>query len=308
MAQLTRFLCLGNLTIDDTVMPDGRTAMASPGGNTLYAAIGARVWTDDVAMVTRKGEGYPPEILDALHRAGYETDGLVPSPLPRIRQWQLYDVEGGRTYVRLASSPNYAEATPAPGEIPGHLASGAVACHVCPVPVPVQEPLIRWSRERGLLTTVDPHHEWVRGREAEWRRILPLVDVFLPSREEAKELLGGWPGPLAAARALAGWGARLVCLKLGADGALVYDAVTERSWRIPTVTQAPVDTTGCGDAFCGGFLVGWTEAGDPVTGARYGTVSASFVAAGFGAGHALVPDRPEGQRRLAALAAWEGEG
>jgi hypothetical protein len=36
------------------------------------------------------------------------------------------------------------------------------------------------------------------------------------------------------------------------------------------------DPTGCGNAFCGGFLVGWLEHRDLVTGALYGSVAASF--------------------------------
>lgn len=36
------------------------------------------------------------------------------------------------------------------------------------------------------------------------------------------------------------------------------------------------DPTGCGNAFCGGFLVGWLENRDLLTGALYGSVAASF--------------------------------
>lgn len=36
------------------------------------------------------------------------------------------------------------------------------------------------------------------------------------------------------------------------------------------------DPTGCGNAFCGGFLVGWLEHRDLLTGALYGSVAASF--------------------------------
>lgn len=301
MEALARYLVFGNLTIDDTVMPDGRTAMGSAGGNVLYAAIGARVWSDDVAMVSRLGRGYPEDLLADMRRCGYRTDGLVPVAHNSIRQWQLYDREGGRNYLRLPSAPPYDLMSPLPEEVPEGLAADAEACHIAPMPLPIQERLVHWARDHGLRVILDPHHEWVDGVEEQWRRVLPLVDVFLPSREEAVKLLNGWPGAEEAARTLHRWGAPAVCLKLGPDGALAYDGRTGVSQRVATIIEHPVDTTGCGDAFCGGFLVGWAPAGDLVTGAWYGTVSASFVAADFGARHAFLVDRAESTARLQRL-------
>ena len=36
-------IVVGNLTVDDIVHPNGETTMASPGGNTIYAATGKSV-------------------------------------------------------------------------------------------------------------------------------------------------------------------------------------------------------------------------------------------------------------------------
>jgi hypothetical protein len=120
---MARYLLFGHLTIDDTVLPDGRTAMGTMGGNVLYAAIGARVWTDDLVIVARPGQGYPQSLIDELSACGYRVDGLIPCESQRIRQWQLYDDEGGRHYVPLASSGSYAEMTPRVEEIPPHCSS-----------------------------------------------------------------------------------------------------------------------------------------------------------------------------------------
>ena len=291
-------LIFGHLTIDDTVMPDGRTAMGSLGGNVVYAGIGAHLWIDDLVMVARLGQGYPQHLLDRMAAAGLRLDGLVPSSHNAIRQWQLYDVEGGRRYVRLASAGTYADLSPRSADVPDNLAHPR-ACHVAPMPLDIQAELVDWARKRGATVTLDPHVDSVAGQAAVWRELLPHVDAFLPSREEAQELLGEWPGAEAAARGLAGLGAAIVCLKLGSEGSLVYRAADDWLWRADSGVSNPVDTTGCGDAFCGGFLAGWCESGDLRTAVLYGTVSASFVASGFGAEHCLLRDQAEAQRRLA---------
>ena len=46
-----RVVVVGNLTIDDVVLPDGSTAMGSIGGNTIYAALGARLWEPSIGIV-----------------------------------------------------------------------------------------------------------------------------------------------------------------------------------------------------------------------------------------------------------------
>ena len=47
----------GNLTLDDVVAADGAATMGVPGGNVLHAALGARLWTPSVGLVTRAGTG-----------------------------------------------------------------------------------------------------------------------------------------------------------------------------------------------------------------------------------------------------------
>ncbi|MCA9947120.1 MAG: hypothetical protein KC449_26755, partial [Anaerolineales bacterium] len=54
------------------------------------------------------------------------------------------------------------------------------------------------------------------------------------------------------------------------------------------------DVTGAGDSFCGGFMVGLAQTGDPAQAVAYGLVSASLVIEGYGALYAL-------SRRVEAL-------
>lgn len=300
---MARYLLFGHLTIDDTVLPDGRTALAALGGNVLYAAIGAHLWADSVAMVSRLGRGYPAELLARMDDAGLRTDGLVPTEHSRIRQWQLYDVEGGRTYVPLASAGTYEELAPRPGEVPRHLLSDLVACHIAPMGLELQATLVEWAGELGAKVSLDPHFDSIVGRRQAWQELLPQVDLFMPSREEASLLLGDWPGLEAAAHELASWGPSMVCVKSGSDGAYVLRARGAEGFLVPSAVQTLIDSTGCGDAFCGGMLVGWNETGDLRRGAVQGAISAATVAEGYGAEHALRPDRARARARLEGLLA-----
>lgn len=64
--------------------------------------------------------------------------------------------------------------------------------------------------------------------------------------------------PLEVVARLAAAGARVVALRRGPLGAVVHRADTGETWEIPAVEGTEeVDPTGCGNAFCGGFLAAW---------------------------------------------------
>jgi ribokinase len=74
-----------------------------------------------------------------------------------------------------------------------------------------------------------------------------------------------------------------VVVKLGAKGALVSAAGGDQLFRIKALQVPIVDTTGAGDAFCGGFLAGLVARRNLQDCAAMGTVSAAFVIGACGA-------------------------
>lgn len=108
---------------------------------------------------------------------------------------------------------------------------------------------------------------------------LPHVDYVLPDEEQALAMTGAADAETAAARLL-GHGARGVVVTLGGAGSLVVTA--EETLRLPACPVDVVDTSGCGDAYCAGFLTALLH-GHPVrTAARWGTAAAALVATGLG--------------------------
>jgi len=83
--------------------------------------------------------------------------------------------------------------------------------------------------------------------------------------------------------ALSPYGCEIIVIKSGSLGQYLYDAVGKHRWEIPAYPSRMADPTGAGDAFCGGFLVGYRKNYDPGEAALHGNVSASLMVEGSGA-------------------------
>ena len=297
---------LGNLTIDDVVFATGRTAMGLCGGNAAWAAIGARVWHGRVGLVTRAGFDFPRDHLTAMAAGGIQMQ-VRHVPGASIHNWSLYESATRRQFVTWMSSGTHADLSPTPDELPATVRAGS-GCHVAPMPLAIQRSLLAELHARRVVPiTLDPHEDHVRGNEAQFLALLPDIDTFLPSQVEAA-LLYGRDDPEAAARACGEAGAARVIVKLGPEGSIVFER-EQPVVHVPAVPVAdPVDPTGAGDAYCGGYLAARLAGRDALTAACYGTVSASLIVESRGAVAAL-DLRPEVARdRLARLLETVGSG
>ncbi|HUT92402.1 MAG TPA: carbohydrate kinase family protein [Thermoguttaceae bacterium] len=110
-------------------------------------------------------------------------------------------------------------------------------------------------RERGCRTALDSAGNG--GRMEPLDRILPHLDVYVPSYAEAAHQTGE-SEPRAILEAYRRSGARgLLGVKLGSQGAVLSPAAGEYVRIDPVPPPGPVvDTTGAGDCFYAGLLVG----------------------------------------------------
>src|SRR5207249_2102210 len=104
------------------------------------------------------------------------------------------------------------------------------------------------------MSLPDPQSEAGQVDWPAWlRRVLPHVDVYLPSLEETEFMLGPKPaGDLA--RQLHDWGAGIVGLKMGERG--LFCLCEGRELYESCFEVNVVGTTGSGDATIAGFLTG----------------------------------------------------
>jgi pfkB domain protein len=118
--------------------------------------------------------------------------------------------------------------------------------------------LMKRAREMGKMTVMDTAWDFEDVWLPKVVDVLPHLDLFMPSVEEAAKLTGE-EDPQRIADRLFEMGARNVVVKVGKQGALVCPAGGERM-LLPTYRAIkPVDTTGAGDAFCAGFLTGLAQ-------------------------------------------------
>ena len=135
------------------------------------------------------------------------------------------------------------------------------------------------AKRRGRTTTLD----LLAANATTAHLVLPLlphVDYFMPSIEEAQDI-SGRQGPEACAEFYLGQGATACVFTLGGDGAYFAHRDGTRL-KSPAYSIDVVDTTGCGDAFDAGFIAALHHQMDLDTALRFAQASAALVASGLG--------------------------
>ena len=302
-----RPLVIGHLTVDDIVLSTGETSMEAPGGDSLYAALGARVWGLKPSMIACRADTYSQHILDQVDAMGVDTRLLQRVSGPGVRQWALYDTSGGRQYHAQGRSSSYLEISPRVAKM-GEVPALVSAAHVAPMPGVVQKEWVEWLHGRNCpLILLDPHEDELSDTQL-WREILPHVTVFLPSIVEVAALLGSNVSVVQAVKRLADWGPKIVIIKMGERGSLYYERDTRAMFQISAFPAQARDSTGCGDAFCGGFMAGLCQLGDPRAAAQWGSISASFVLEGYGPYQVMKTTTKQAMDRWATIRRREDHG
>ena len=277
-----RLVCLGNFTVDDVYLPDGSFVPECMGGDALYATLGARLWLPAVKFIAPLSPDLPQHTYEAMRLAGIDPQELPIRRTPTIRNRIYYDAQGGRRWEILASEEEFHILSPTPQDIPRSYLQ-AEAFLILAMTLQAQEALVPWLRAHTrAIIALDTQEDYVSDNEARIRCLIPQVDIFMPSTSEADKLAGhnDW---LAAAREFAAMGPQVVVIKTGEEGALVYDRQTDVWFQQPPTPAKVVDTTGAGDAFCGGFMAAYLQdRGDLRRAAQAASISASYAVASFG--------------------------
>ncbi len=110
--------------------------------------------------------------------------------------------------------------------------------------------------------------------------LLPYIDYFMPSIEEARDMSGRHDVADCASFYL-DKGATACVFTLGGDGAY-YAHRDGTRLAVPAFDIDVVDTTGCGDAFDAGFIAALHHRFDPEKAVRFAQATAGLVAGGLG--------------------------
>lgn len=149
--------------------------------------------------------------------------------------------------------------------------------------------VFRHAREHGVVTTYDllaiPRPDLLRKVEA----CLPWVDFFIPGLEEAM-MMTGLSDRREVIRYFLDRGARHTVFKMGGEGSSIawLENGQVKELRVPTFKVPVVDSTGCGDAYCAGFIVGLSLGWDLEQAARLGSAAGALVIQGLGSDAGIV--------------------
>lgn len=292
-----KYFSLGGLILDDVVFPNGQTAMSILGGSGTYGVAGMRLWSSQVGLFARVG---PDFTLDLLSQLDLAENAVQINELPTPRAWQLYEEDGTRTQVsRISEDDWWPQLIPTPDDLPP--LEGVEGVHMPLRGRDIEPEVVTTLTEAGVKLCVEPIvHEKTSDQQ---RKIilgcLRFAEIFSPGVKDAHLLLG--ERPIAEIiTAFAAMGPRLVALRRGADGSLLYERDIGSYWRIPAAKANVVDVTGGGNAYCGGFLVGWLEHADIKQAGARAAVSAAITLEQIGP-PAISPERVnEANERLAS--------
>lgn len=148
--------------------------------------------------------------------------------------------------------------------------------------------LLREARARGRVVTFD-----LIAASAETAAVvnplLPFIDYFMPSIEEARDM-SGQSTPEDCASFYLDHGATACVFTLGAEGAegAYYAHSDGTRLASPAYDIRVVDTTGCGDAFDAGFITALHRQMDMETSLRFAQAAAGLVASGLGSDAGIV--------------------
>lgn len=255
----------------------------APAGSAAGTAVGLAKLGLDVATVGAVGDDALADVLiDALIRNGVDTSHVVrkqgvqtsASILP-IRP------NGDRPALHVIG----ANAAFTMDDVPWKLVEGASHLHLGGTDSmrglgrDGAPEIVRRAHRSGATTSMDILSEGSTKLLSILKPCLPFVDWFMPNAEQACRLTETSTADDAAHRLL-DLGARGVLLTMGGDGSMLLTA--HERLQLAAHAISVVDTSGCGDAYCAGFIraiaLGWA----PAECMKLGNASAALVAQGLG--------------------------
>jgi sugar/nucleoside kinase (ribokinase family) len=288
---------LSNIIIDDVWLADGTHQGRSIGGAAVWAAMGARAWWPRVGIAAGVGADLATITAGKLRELDLLTDGEQVRHAHTIQSRLAYAPDGSRTETPAFGVGHFRDMQLTPADIAPSLIPAA-GTYVFRDLWPEFWQAFRNQRRNLGLTLWELQGDiaapdlWPAVRE-----LLPEVDIVSMNLAEGQGLLGS-RDPAVQSRLLLEGGAHTVIIRMGADGALI--SRRSQSLRMTPPRTPVVDVTGGGNAFCGGFLAGWSiRPGDLEYAGRCAAASAALSIAQIGL---PAPTRLREAPRLAARA------
>lgn len=283
-------LVVGSVALDTIETPSARVEECL-GGSATYFSLACSLFapTRVVAVV---GHDFRADHWKVLRRPNVDTRGIHQNSGLTFR-WHGRYAAGlhSRETVSLALNvfAGFRPELPAPYRSSRHV-------FLANIDPSLQDRVLQQARDAKFVG-MDTIDHWIRTKRKEIVRTLSKVDALIINDEEALLLTeeGNYP---AAARAVHAWGPRILVIKRGDAGALLFVKGETPFFSPAFLLEEAVDPTGAGDTFAGAFM-GWLASKARVT-ARVlreavvvGSAAASASVEGLGVDRLLLLRRGE---------------
>lgn len=246
--------CIGHITKDKIITPRQTVYMA--GGTSFYFSYAFSHLPQNVSflLVTKLGEGEMKSVED-MRQAGIDVQ-VYPSSHTVYFENKYGDNQNDRTQRVLERADPFTvdemrEVNAGVYHL-GSLLSDDFSTEV-----------VKYLSTKGKISIdAQGYLREVRGEKvypidwAEKLEILAHTDIIKVNEHEM-EVITGLTDPRAAAKCLAEWGVKEVCVTLGSEGSIIL--AEGKFYDIPAYEPKEiVDATGCGDTYSAGYL--WCRA------------------------------------------------
>lgn len=246
--------CIGHITKDKIITPRQTVYMA--GGTSFYFSYAFSHLPKNVSfqLVTKLGEGEMKSVED-MRQAGIDVQ-VYPSSHTVYFENKYGENQNDRTQRVLERADPFTvdemrEVNAGVYHL-GSLLSDDFSTEV-----------VKYLSTKGRISIdAQGYLREVRGEKvypidwAEKREILAHTDIIKVNEHEM-EVITGLTDPRAAAKCLAEWGVKAVCVTLGSEGSIIL--AEGKFYDIPAYEPKEiVDATGCGDTYSAGYL--WCRA------------------------------------------------
>ena len=246
--------CIGHITKDKIITPRQTVYMA--GGTSFYFSYAFSHLPQSVSfqLVTKLGEGEMKSVED-MRQAGIDVQ-VYPSSHTVYFENKYGDNQNDRTQRVLERADPFTvdemrEVNAGVYHL-GSLLSDDFSTEV-----------VKYLSTKGRISIdAQGYLREVRGEKvypidwAEKLEILAHTDIIKVNEHEM-EVITGFTDPRAAAKCLAEWGVKEVCVTLGSEGSIIL--AEGKFYDIPAYEPKEiVDATGCGDTYSAGYL--WCRA------------------------------------------------
>jgi sugar/nucleoside kinase (ribokinase family) len=271
-------LVVGSVAIDNIITEDSRADNVL-GGSASYASVAIGRF-EKANLVGIVGEDFPAEYIELYKRNNVDTAGLV-------------TVKGGKTFTWTGKyRPNFddretldiqlntfADFHP---KIPGAYKKSKFVL-LANIQPSLQMEVMDQVKENEFVMA-DTMDLWINTTREDLEKLITKVDALVLNDSEAV-LYTGSSNLINAARALQSQGPKIVIVKKGSHGAMLFNG--DSIFSIPACPiPGVVDPTGAGDTFAGaimGFLASQGKVNDELLRRAlvYGTVVASYTVEAF---------------------------